>query len=159
MSKMMSSVGASLVLLMFAAATSRADPSGCTPATITGESQANASGAFVGSGSLGIGKTVERIEWVSVITSFVANPDGTLTLGSSHHITSSEDSSVDFTTTDHVSAVPTGVPGQYTFASHLTVAAGVGRVQSGFLDVLGHVDLIAGHVVIDSSQGSLCAAP
>jgi hypothetical protein len=159
MSESMKLIGVSVAVTMLAASPVHADPGGCQAATITGESQADASGAFVGSGTLGIGRTVQSIDWVSVITSFVANSDGTLTLGSSHHITSSRDASVDLTTEDHVSAVPTEVPGQYVFSSHLVVTTGVGRVQAGFLDVIGRVDLVAGHVVIDSSQGSLCAAP
>jgi hypothetical protein len=152
-------IGLCFATTMFAATPSHADAGGCAAAAITGESQADASGAFVGSGTLAIGNTIDAIDWVSVITSFVVNPDGTLTLGSSHHITSHANSSVDFTTEDQVSAVPTDVPGQYVFSSHLVVQTGVGRIHSGFLDVLGRVDLVAGHVQIDSSLGSLCAAP
>jgi hypothetical protein len=123
MSKRVTLTGLSVAVTMFAASPSHTDPGGCTAATITGESQAKPSGAFVGSGTLELGQTIEPIDRVSVITSVVANPDG-----------------------------------HYVFSSHLALATGAGRIHSGFLDVIGRVDLIAGHVQIDSSQGSLCAA-
>src|SRR5262249_31438199 len=106
-------------------------------------------GAFVGSGILDIGQLLE-ISWVSVTTSSVAKPDGTLWLRSSHHISSNANSSTDFTTEGRVLATPSDA-----FSSRFIVPAGVGGSASGFLDVLCCIDRVAGH--IDSSAGSLCA--
>jgi hypothetical protein len=146
---------------LLGAGTSHADtdqPVGCKDATITGASQADATGAFLGTGKLGLDGNVVPITWVSVIKTFLQNSDGTLTLTSSHHITSSTNSSIDFTTTDAVAAQPTDTPGVYTFLSHLTVESGKGPVKTGFLDVNGHVDLVHGTVRIDSSSGNVCAS-
>lgn len=139
-------------------ALARAEVDGCKAATISGESQANATGAFVGQGTIVVFGMAIAIDWVSTISSFEVNTDGTLAITSSHHITSaSAANELDFTTSDVIAGVPTEVPGVYTFSSHLAVQAGAGRVASGYLDVLGHVDLNLGHVVLDSSQGYLCA--
>jgi hypothetical protein len=132
---------------------------GCQTAVLTGASQVDpATSAFVGGGTLTLGDDVQDVTWVSTIQSSVANPDGTLALTSSHHITS-ENGSVDFTTLDAVSAIPTDIPGTYTFASHLLVQTGSGHIKSGSLNVIGRVDLVHGHVVVDSSSGTLCAKP
>jgi hypothetical protein len=130
----------------------------CREATLAGTSQADpATGAFVGGGTLGLdGKDLD-VDWVSVITGEDVAPDGTLTLTSSHHVTSTQGNDIDFTTSDVVVAVPTNVSGRYVFTNHLNVVSGSGRVRAGFLDVKGRVDLIAGSVVLDSSSGSLCA--
>jgi hypothetical protein len=146
-------------LLQAGVAVASTDPStaSCEDATIAGESYRDpATGAFIGAGSLGLNGIATPIKWVSVITSADSAPDGTLTLGSSHHITGS---GIDLTTSDVVTAVPTDVPGNYVFSSHLTIVSGVGRIKKGFLDVHGRVDLIVGHVILDSSSGSLCPQP
>jgi hypothetical protein len=130
----------------------------CLPATLSGESDIDpSSGAFVGVGNLGIGNARMPVDWVSTISSFVTNVDGTLSITSSHHITSTTGNSIDFTTTDNISAVPTDVAGVYLFTSSLTVEAGHGRVRGGYLNVTGQVDLVHGHVALTSSNGNLCS--
>jgi len=137
-----------------------AAPGGCHDATLSGKSQMDpASGAFVGGGILTLDAQSIDVNWVSVITGEAVAADGTLTLQSSHHITSAAGSDVDFTTSDLVIAVPTDVPGKYLFTNHLTIVSGRGQVQQGSLDVAGRVDLIQGSVVLDSSSGSLCPKP
>jgi hypothetical protein len=146
---------------MLHSAAGRADSSaaaGCKPAVLTGESQRDATGAFVGGGTLSLDGQVQDVSWVSVILSASSNADGTLALVGSHHITG-ENGSVDFTTLDAVSAVPTNVSGTYTFSSHLDIQSGSGRINSGFLNVTGTVDLVGGHVIVISSTGSLCPKP
>lgn len=133
---------------------------GCRDATLSGTSQMDpATGAFVGGGILALNKQNIDVNWVSVITGEEVAPDGTLTLQSSHHISSATGNDIDFTTSDLVIAVPTGVPGKYVFTNDLTVVSGQGQVQQGFMHVQGRVDLIQGSVVLDSSSGSLCAKP
>jgi hypothetical protein len=150
-------------LSMLPSASGRADATarhGCEPATIAGQSHVDpATGAFLGTGILGLGGSQIAIDWVSTIATIVENPDGSLALTGSHHIVSSGNASVDFTTTDTVSAIPTEIPGRYVFTSVLLVDGGRGRVKSGRLDVTGRVDLIAGDVILDGSSGTLCAAP
>jgi hypothetical protein len=131
---------------------------GCFDGQITGASQRDDTGAFVGRGTLVLDRQVVPIDWVSVVTSFAQNPDGTLTLASSHHITSAVGQSIDFTTSDVVAATPTATPGQYDFTSHLQIVSGQNRIVSGSLVVHGWVDLYAGAVRIDSSSGELCSA-
>jgi hypothetical protein len=145
-----------LALGLLQPAVAAADAGGCQDATISGQSQADATGAFIGAGKLGLDGKILPIQWVSTIKgNTVVN--GNLTLFSSHHVTDSQ--SIDFTTSDVVTLYPTGGPEQYTFSSHLTVIAGVGRIHRGFLDVTGRVDLNLGTVMLDSSSGSLCAQP
>jgi hypothetical protein len=137
-----------------AAASAAESDAVCQEAAITGESWVDsATGAFIGSGALALDGIVTGIQWVSVITSTESAPDGTLTLTSSHHITGN---GIDFTTSDVVTAVPTDVSGVDVFSSHLTLVSGVGRVKHGFLDVHGRVDFSHGHVIVESSSGSLC---
>jgi hypothetical protein len=133
------------------------DP-GCKQGTITGESNVDPnSGNFIGAGTLGFDGLSFDIQWVSSISSETADQNGTLTLHSSHHITNGQQ--IDFKTSDLVTATPTGTPGLYDFTSHLDVVSGIGRVHSGYLDVHGTVDLIQGHVALNSSSGSLCPQP
>src|SRR5262245_19548814 len=86
-------------------ATGHADvepPAGCKAATLTGESRVDpATGAFVGAGNLGLDHAI-AVQWVSVISSFVVNADGTLAITSSHHITSTTGDSIDVTTADSI---------------------------------------------------------
>jgi hypothetical protein len=151
------SVLLSTSLLQPAVASASSD--GCHAATLSGTSQMDpATGAFVGGGTLALDQANVDVNWVSVITGEEVAPDGTLTLHSSHHITSVRGTDIDFTTSDLIIAVPTSVAGRYVFTNHLTIVSGSGRIARGSLDVKGRVDLIAGSVVLDSSSGSLCAS-
>lgn len=132
---------------------------GCQPSTLDGQSQLDdSSGVYVGAGILTVDKKPHEVTWRSVILSFVANPDGSLSLTGSHHVTSAS-AKIDFTTSDGVVAQPTDQAGRYRFSSHLTVEEGRGRVQGGALEVTGVVDLIDGSVLLLESSGSLCAKP
>jgi hypothetical protein len=130
----------------------------CKAAQMTGESHVDpATGAFHGVGTMVLGANVLPITWVSVVMAVTGNADGTLALVSSHHIMSDGDGGIDLTTADAVSAVPTGVAGEYVFSSHLIITSGRGRLKSGWLDVTGRVNLVSGDVILDGSEGSLCS--
>ena len=115
-----------------------------------------ATGAFLGEGTIILGGHVNEVAWESVVTAVLPGADGSLALTSSHHIWN-EGGSIDFTTEDAVLAIPTSVPGEYTFTSHLDVRDGEGRVKEGFIVVEGWVDLVRGQVVLGPSSGVLCA--
>lgn len=129
---------------------------GCKVSTLAGQSQLDpSSGAYVGAGILTLGEKPHEVTWQSVILSFVANPDGSLSLSGSHRITSTS-SKIDFTTSDLVVALPTDQAGTYRFSSRLTVEEGRGRIQGGALAVTGVVNLIEGSVRLTDSSGRLC---
>lgn len=155
--------GGALAISVLYPTSGRADSGnaeGCKASAITGTSDIDpATGAFVGGGTLVLDGHVNQIRWVSVILSASVAANGTLTLTGSHQISSSDSGSIDLKTLDVVTAVPTDVPGRYVFNSHLAVQDGHGHLKGGFLDVTGRVDLVVGHVEIDSSNGDLCAGP